>query len=558
MLLLDKAIRYAKDVVDGKEITTKEVKQQCQIFLDDYYEKQYDESFEFCFDEDKLLVINNLLKLFNFATGFIKGNVLEGLVGFQALFLCAIFGWRYKNDRDKFRYRDVVLFIPRKNAKTFIIAIVIILLMLTEEEYSEFYSICLDRELATEVKKAMTQIINASPALTKYFNISKILSGKVTCKLTNSYYQARTAEADKNNAIRPCVVCVDEVGAFKDNSNIQAMRSGQLSVKNPLMLKITTAYANSDSIMLEELEYVKAVLEGTIENKKLFALLYYADREEAWRDNAIYKANPLRVEENYKEIMENRDIAKVKVSEQEEFLTKHLNIFLETNEINKYVDIKAWKKCRVDKIDFNGKHIMVGVDLSVTTDLTAVSIMYKENNILYCHSKAFLPLDSLAKRRERIDYKRYAELGYCDIHDGMTVNYTLVEEYIRSLEDKYNCTIDYIITDPMNAGEMMDRLKQDYNVIKLRQTYTNLSPATKEFRKKIYDGEVKYEKNELLDWCMSNAITTKGKSDDEMLAKENKNKQRIDMVAALIFCYTQLLKDNNNYNAIEQLLNMDW
>ncbi|HHD2733208.1 terminase large subunit [Clostridium perfringens] len=558
MLLLDKAIRYAKDVVDGKEITTKEVKQQCQIFLDDYYEKQYDESFEFCFDEDKLLVINNLLKLFNFATGFIKGNVLEGLVGFQALFLCAIFGWRYKNDRDKFRYRDVVLFISRKNAKTFIIAIVIILLMLTEEEYSEFYSICLDRELATEVKKAMTQIINASPALTKYFNISKILSGKVTCKLTNSYYQARTAEADKNNAIRPCVVCVDEVGAFKDNSNIQAMRSGQLSVKNPLMLKITTAYANSDSIMLEELEYVKAVLEGTIENKKLFALLYYADREEAWRDNAIYKANPLRVEENYKEIMENRDIAKVKVSEQEEFLTKHLNIFLETNEINKYVDINAWKKCRVDKIDFSGKHIMVGVDLSVTTDLTAVSIMYKENNILYCHSKGFLPADSLAKRRERIDYKRYAELGYCDIHDGMTVNYTLVEEYIRSLEDKYNCTIDYIITDPMNAGEMMDRLKQDYNVIKLRQTYTNLSPATKEFRKKIYDGEVKYEKNELLDWCMSNAITTKGKSDDEMLAKENKNKQRIDMVAALIFCYTQLLKDNNNYNAIEQLLNMDW
>ncbi|EOU2123932.1 terminase large subunit [Clostridium perfringens] len=558
MLLLDKALKYAKDVVDGKEITTKEVKQQCQIFLDDYYEKQYDESFEFCFDEDKLLVINNLLKLFNFATGFIKGNVLEGLVGFQALFLCAIFGWRYKNDRDKFRYRDVVLFIPRKNAKTFIIAIVIILLMLTEEEYSEFYSICLDRELATEVKKAMTQIINASPALTKYFNISKILSGKVTCKLTNSYYQARTAEADKNNAIRPCVVCVDEVGAFKDNSNIQAMRSGQLSVKNPLMLKITTAYANSDSIMLEELEYVKAVLEGTIENKKLFALLYYADREEAWRDNAIYKANPLRVEENYKEIMENRDIAKVKVSEQEEFLTKHLNIFLETNEINKYVDINAWKKCRVDKIDFSGKHIMVGVDLSVTTDLTAVSIMYKENNILYCHSKGFLPADSLAKRRERIDYKRYAELGYCDIHDGMTVNYTLVEEYIRSLEDKYNCTIDYIITDPMNAGEMMDRLKQDYNVIKLRQTYTNLSPATKEFRKKIYDGEVKYEKNELLDWCMSNAITTKGKSDDEMLAKENKNKQRIDMVAALIFCYTQLLKDNNNYNAIEQLLNMDW
>ncbi len=561
MLLLDKALKYAKDVVNGKEITTKEVKQQCQIFLDDYYEKQYDESFEFCFDENKLLVINNLLKLFNFATGLgdiIGKNVLEGLAGFQALFLCAIFGWRYKDDRNKFRYRDVVLFIPRKNAKTFIVAIVLILLMLTEQNYSEFYSICLTRDQAKEVRKAMAQLINESKIIKKHFFVSDSEIGIIKCKITNSFFYPRTSNANRNNSIRPAAVCCDEVGAFTDTENIQAMRSGQLSVKNPLMLKITTAYEESDSVFLEELIYNRAVLDGTIKNDRLFSLLYYADREEAWTDTAIYRANPLRVEENYKEIKANRDIVKIKTSEQADFLTKHLNIFLETNEINKYVDIKAWKKCRVDKIDFNGKHIMVGVDLSVTTDLTAVSIMYKENNILYCYAKGFLPADSLAKRRERIDYRRYAELGYCDIHDGMTVNYTLVEEYIRSLEDKYNCTIDYIITDPMNAGEMMDRLKQDYNVIKLRQTYTNLSPATKEFRKKIYDGEVKYEKNELLDWCMSNAITTKGKSDDEMLAKENKNKQRIDMVAALIFCYTQLLKDNNNYNAIEQLLNMNW
>ena len=78
---------------------------QCKIFLDDYYKNQYLDEFEFCFSEKKLKKINNLLKLFNYATGFIAGKqVLEGLEGFQCLFLAAIFGWRYKNNKKKFRY----------------------------------------------------------------------------------------------------------------------------------------------------------------------------------------------------------------------------------------------------------------------------------------------------------------------------------------------------------------------------------------------------------------------------------------------------------------------
>lgn len=559
MILLDKALKYCDDVINEKEITTKEVQQQCKIFLDDYYTRQYENDFEFCFSKKKLQVINNLLKLFNYATGFVAGgNVLEGLAGFQALFLCAIFGWRNKCDINKFRYRDAVLFIPRKNAKTFLTALVLILLMLTEQDYSEFYSICIDRDLATEVRKAMVQLLSASPCIGKHFFCSESEIGIIKCKLTNSFFKPRTSKANKNNSIRPACFIADEVGAFVTNDNIQAMRKGQLSVKNPLSIKITTAYSESDSIMLEELEYDKAVLNETIDNKRLFCLLYYCTREEAWTEEGLYKANPLRVEENYHEIRADRETCKVKTSEQAEYLTKNMNIFLETNELNRYINIDYWKKCRVDKIDFSGKNVMVGLDLSVTTDLTAVSIMYKENGIIYCQSHGFLPEESLAKRRENIDYRQYERLGYCDIHEGMTVNYTKVEEYIRNIEEKFNCTIEFIITDPTNAKEMVERLEKDYDVIKLKQTYTNLSPATKEFRKKIYDGQVKYEKNELLDWNINNAITTKGKSDDEMLAKEDKNKQRIDMVAVLIFAYTQLLGEDNTYNALEALENMNW
>ncbi|AWZ48312.1 terminase large subunit [Hathewaya limosa] len=564
MILLDKALKYCNDVIEGKEVTTYEVKQQCRIFLDDYNTNQYLDTFEFYFDKNKLKKINNLLKLFNYATGFIAGKqVLKGLSGFQALLISALFGWRYKNNKKKFRYRDLVLFIPRKNAKSFIAALILLLLMLTEQQFSEFYSICIDRDLAKETRKAMAQLISASPAIKKHFFVSDSEIGIIKCLITNSYYVPRTAKANKNNSIRPSCFIADEVGAFTSNTNIQAMRKGQLSVLNPLCIKTTTAYAESDSIMLEELEYNRAVLNDVIDNKRLFTLLYYATMEEAWTDEAIYKANPLRVEENYAEIKSDREIAKIKTSEQEEFLTKNLNIFLQSNELNKYLDIKYWKKCEITEKEFRkkvkGKKIKVSVDLSVTTDLTAVGMEFEEDNIIYCNSHGFLPDESLAKRREKhIDYRKYEKLGYCDIHEGMTVNYTLVEEYIRGIEEEYECTIECIISDPMNAKEMMERLAEDYDVILLKQTYTNLSPATKEFRKKVYDYEVRYVKNELLDWNMNNASTTKGKADDEMLNKENKNKQRIDMVVVLIFAYTQLLGEDTRYNAADELDKTDW
>lgn len=559
MILLEKALRYCNNVVSGKEITTDEVKLQCKIFLDDYYKNQYLDDFEFCFCEKKLKKINNLLKLFNYATGFIAGKqVLEGLEDFQCLFLSAIFGWRYKNNKKKFRYRDVVLFIPRKNAKTFIIALIMLLLMLTEQTFSEFYSICIDRDLAKEVRKAMAQLLEASPNIKKHFFVSESEIGIIKCKITNSFYYPRTAKANKNNSIRPAAVCCDEVGAFTDNKNIQAMRKGQLSVLNPIMFKITTAYAESDSIMPEELEYDRAVLDGTIDNKRLFCLLYYCTKEEVWTDYGLYKANPLRVEENYDEIRADRETAKIKTSEQEELFTKNFNIFLESNELNKYMSIEHWKKCKVNDIDFKGKEVVIGVDLSVTTDLTAVSIMYVEDGIIYCKSHGFLPEDSLADRRENINYRNYAEKGYCDIHKGMTISYTKVENYIRNIEEKYQCTIQSIVTDPMNAKEMMERLAEDYDVILLKQTYTNLSPSTKEFRKKIYNGKVKCEANELLDWNMRNATTTKGKADDEMLAKEDKHKQRIDMVAVLIFAYTEFVVMTESYNPLDALEKEDW
>lgn len=87
-MLIERALLYANKVVAGDEITTWEVKKQCEIFLHDYYHE--DETYYF--DTDEVLLVEDLLSFMNFATGIncIGTSILEGLHGFQC-FLLSIF-----------------------------------------------------------------------------------------------------------------------------------------------------------------------------------------------------------------------------------------------------------------------------------------------------------------------------------------------------------------------------------------------------------------------------------------------------------------------------------
>lgn len=545
MILLERSLEYANAVIEDKEITTWEVKKQCEIFLYDYNTRQFEEDCLFYFDEKKLKVINNLLKLLNYATGFVAGKqVLEHLSLYQCFLIANIFGWRFKDNSLKFKHSDITLFISRKNAKTATVAIIFILLMLTEQHYSEFYSICLTRELASELRKAMVQILEASQSILKYFKISKTFTGKIECTLTHSWFQPRTAESGKNNSIRPSAFVSDEHGNFQNADNFNAMKGGQKNVINPLVFRTTTAYAIANSIMEEDIDYIRKVFQGVVEDERQFALLYYAEEDHLWDDTGIYQSNPLRIEENYNIIRDNRKKALLKPTAKIEYITKDMNNFIQSESENVYLDIKEWKKNSIKHIDLRGKEVIVGCDFAISLDLNAISIMYKENGKYYLLSKGFLPKDTLSERREKIDYIAYEKLGYCELMEGRIADYVLIENYIRNIESIYNCKIRCIVSDPFNALQMMNNLSKDYEVILLKQSYSALSPSIKTFRDEVYKGNITYQKNKLLDWCVSNAVEVRGKvTEDILLAKENKNKQRIDLLMASIFAFSQLFID---------------
>lgn len=545
-MLLEKAKEYAQDCIIGKEITTFEVKTQCKWFLEDL-EKQNNDYYPYYFDTKQIGIIEGILKLLNFATGLhiVGKSLYEGLENFQAFFIANIFGWRYKTDAKKYRYREVDLFIPRKNTKTFLAALIFIILMLTEDDYSEFYSICLDRDLAGEVKKAIAQILNVSPLVGQYFNIPKTLSGRLECTLTHSFYQPRTAEANRNNSIKPSAFIADEFGAMKDNSNVEAMKSGQLNIRNPLMFRLTSAYAEDKSIMLGELDYLKKIYKGLEKDERLFALVYYATEEHLWDDIGLQMANPLRVEENYNEIRDSRKKALAKPDERVEFLTKHMNYFMPSNSGEEFITLDKLRLCKNTRgvFDWKGKDVYIGLDLAMTNDNTSVSMVTIEDDMIFAKSWAFIPAGRIEEknRRERTDYRRFIEDGSCFACGEEIISYSFVEKFIMNLEKEYGVHIVQIGYDRYNCISTANKLQEaGYETVEVKQHSSVLHQPTKFLQESILQRKFSYDGDRLYEINFQNARCTEDTNLNKYVNKK-KSTGKVDMIVSTIIA-TYLLQ----------------
>lgn len=537
-MLFEKACQYANDVLDGKEAANKYVKRQCTWFLRDL-ERQHDNDYAYYCDLDEIKRVEGILALLNFATGIgVTGKtVLEGLVGFQAFFFVNVFGFRFKANSEKFKNRDITLFICRKNGKTWLVAILFIILMLTEDPYSEFYSICKDRDLAGLVKKMIAQVLSSSPLIAKYFVVPKTLSGKIVCKLTKSFYQPRTADPTANNGLMSSAFIADEIGAFKDYENINAMQSGQLSVKNPLRFKITTAYPEDQSIMLEELAYIKKVFDGHIEDDRMFALLYYAEDDHAWDDIGMLQANPLRIEANYDEIRDNRTKAVEKPKERAEYLCKHMNIFMPSNSGEEFVNIDVLRQCKIPEFDWTGRQVWIGLDLAMTTDNCAVAMSTEEDLKIYAETFAFVPTERIEEKNriEKINYYDFIKAGNCFSCGDMVVDYGFIEEFILGIEAKYGVTVMGLGYDRYNCLSTSQRIERESEIktVECKQHASVLHPATKLLREKILNKEFFYTPNDLFEINVQNAKVVENNNKDIYINKK-KSTGKVDMLAALV------------------------
>lgn len=539
--------KYAKGVVNCEIPAPKYVIKQCEKFIricDGKSEKYF-------LDENKLQKIDAILKLLVMPRGLKAGSsIYECSCGYQWMMYAAVLCIVHRDNPERRCYETAILEIARKNFKTFTIATLFVLLFLLEPKFSKFYSVAPDGALSREVKTAIEEILKSSPFVylksgTPRF---KILRDYIQCSLNENKYIPLNYSSSRMDGKLPNVFLADEVGALPNSYAIEAMRSGQLNILNKLGCIISTKYPTANNPFEDEVNYAKRILDGTQNDETVFSLLYEPDNTEAWTsDDTILKhANPVALEipEIWEDLVKKRARAISIESARENFLTKHCNIIYQGAGTENFVDIKDLQSCRVNKIDWKGREVYVGVDLSISNDNTAVAIATEEDGKILADVIAFIPEGRIEEKNkfEKLDYRRFIANLKCIACGNKTIDYGVVEDFVFSIEEKYGVTIRAIGFDRFNAMSSAQKWNQKYNTVEVRQHSDTLHPATKLLFEKITNGEFEYEKNTLLEINFENARCTYDTNMNRYVSKKKSN-GKVDMVAALMNAIYLLQQD---------------
>lgn len=541
--------RYAKKACGSKSKVPDYVKKQCKEFI-----KICDgKSKKFFINTDRVEKIDKILMLIRMPKGLkINHSIYDCVAGFQWVLIIASLCVMCSDNEAKRRYETIVLEIARKNGKTFIIAVLFILLFFLEPMYSYFYSVAPDGSLSREIKKAIEEIIGYNP---KIFpkegkdRMFKVRRDDIECFLTSSKYIPLNYSNSRLDGKLPNVFLVDEVGALPNPYAIEAMRSGQLTILNKLGFIISTKYPTANNPFEDEVLYCKKVLDGFVKDDKVFSLLYEPDDKENWtdNDNILAHANPLALEikEMWQDLLTKRQRAIEVESARENFLTKHCNIIYQGIGTESYIDINLVKKCSVKEIDWTNKRVWLGVDLAQTNDNCAVAIAgVDDNDNILATVMAFIPEGRIDEKSkfEHVDYRRFVEQMKCIACGDMVVDYGVIEDFVLNVEVKLGCEVVAIGYDRYNAMSSAQKWNQKYTTVEIRQHSDTLHPPTKLLAEKVENGQFRYEANTLLEINFENAKCT---YDTNMNRYVNKKKSsgKVDMVVALINAIYLLQQD---------------
>ena len=550
---MNKALEYAKKSVKAKT-TPKYVKKQCKEFIKiaEGKDKKY------VLNEKKVQQIESILKLLVMPRGLKAGKSLyECTVGYQWLFYTSVLAVVYRDNPERRRYETGILEIARKNFKTYTVGTIFILLFLLEPRFSKFYSVAPDGSLSREVKTAIEETIKSSPLLYLHNDEPrfKILRDYIQFNLTESRYIPLNYSTGRMDGKLPNVFLADEVGALPSSYPIEAMRSGQLNILNKLGCIISTKYPTAHNPFEDEVRYAKRVLDGIEDDETVFALLYEPDNPKNWTtdDLIMQQANPVALEipAIWEDLLKKRARAIAIESARENFLTKHCNIIYQGVGTESFVDVNDVMNCKVSKIDWEGRDVYLGVDLAMTSDNCAVSMVAADNGNILADCISFIPEGRIEEKSqfERIDYREFINATKCIACGNRTVDYSVIEDFVFKIEEKYGVTVRALGYDRYNAlssaqkWDSGDGVKyKGINCIQIRQHSDTLHPPTKLLYEKIVNREFQYEENKLLEINFENARCTFDTNFNRYVNKK-KSSGKVDMVVALINAVFLLQQD---------------
>lgn len=473
-LLNSAPVKFAYDVVNDKT-ECYWTRLQAKKFIEDFTVNQFKDDFPFYFNADVLRTLEVFLRQVNLATAkdvkLIGDSIANHIKPFQYFMLANVWSWRKKDDFAENRYRKFVLFIPRKNAKSWLVSAVKMFGLIMLPNNSELYSASNTREQATQIRKELINITDASPTIKRYFKINR---DQVLALHSNNTF--RVLSGKPKDGSLPSIAAIDENGdADVDNAVASSLVRG-LAGSFQLAFYVSTAYAKFPSGMSVEVDTAKSSLDPDSKycDERLFAMLYTAQEPNLeWTSHEALKAtNPLMWEINRDTLISEQNEAIEQEVKRNDFKTRRLNIFLATNAGTSIAPIENLRACYnpAEDFDWRGRQCILGMDLSLGDDNSALSLITHHEGEYYVKQWVFVPEGRLdgKEKEEKVNYREFIRDNHViattdESSNSKMINYRTIENFIVSIPQHLGVEITHMAYDTFNAGNLIQNL-QEYAV----------------------------------------------------------------------------------------------
>lgn len=515
---------YVEDVLNGKIVVGELIKLACQRFKDDLQRE------DIYFNESVVDKAINFIGTLKHFMGKSSGKHFK-LENWQQFIIANIVGW-YWTDGNTRRFTSSYIEVSRKNGKTALAAALCL------------YYLIADGEDGAEVDLAANSKEQAKIAFEFCSSFSKQLDPKekylkpyrdnVQFALNNSKLKVFAADDSKLDGFNASFGLIDEYHAAKNSKVRDVIKSSMGMRNNPHLCTITTAGFDKTLPCYKLRSTSIEILNKLKTDDSMFIAIYSLDDKDNWtdKDNWVKCTPNLNVTVTSKYIKEQVQSAINNPSEEVGVKTKTLNLWCDVADVwlpESYI-VKASKDIHLE--DFRDCECYIGVDLSATSDLTAVSYLIEKDNIYYFKTDYYLPESALVDKPDRETYKLWKQQGLITITAGNVTDYDYITNDIVAASNILN--IQKIGYDKWNATQWAIHATEiGLPLEEYPQTMGNFNRPTKELERLILSGNTVIDNNEITRWCFRNVEL---KSDYNGNVKPNKGikSKKIDGVIAII------------------------
>jgi phage terminase large subunit-like protein len=498
-----------------------------------------EQGLEYYFNEEKAAhVVEFFQKFLRHSKGRFANKSFT-VLPWQRSLLEDLFGWVRVAD-DLRRFRVAYISTAKKSGKsTLLSGVGLYLLTADGEQSAEVYSAAADRDQAGIVAREAMNMVRASPSLARSLEV--VESRKtITHRRSSSFWRVLSGDSFRAEGLNIHGLLFDELHTQRDRRLWDACRYGGAARDQSLLISITTAGHDRNSICFEQYQYAKAVERDWRHDPQFYPCIWETPADADWANPENWpKANP-----SWGVTIDPADFAadfreSLRSSTKENSFRRYrLNQW--TQQDTRWIKMEAWAACNSPPPGpLEGRECWIGLDLATTFDTSAmVALFPAEDGTFDVMARFWIPGDNAIERERRdgVPYALWANdpKNGLSMTDGNVTDYDVIRRDIVAFGQKYN--VRQIAIDRWNATQLALQLQAEgFDVVGFSQGVGAMSPPSKMLENLIATGRLRHDGNLVLSWMAGN-VSVKIDSNDNIKPIKPKpgSPQRIDGIVSLV------------------------